>query len=204
MPNDLTAHKSSALIAGIDEAGRGALAGPVVACCVAFKSTFKNTALLNDSKQLSVNQRFDIYNKIRPYIYLGVGMVTHRGIDQMNILNATLLAMQKCARRCPINCDHIIIDGNRRPNIPGSIETMVKADQLIDQVKAASICAKVLRDRCMVRYHARYPEYEFHRHKGYGTKQHYVTLFQQSPSPIHRKSFNLNHQLSLFDNASLI
>ena len=186
------------IIAGIDEAGRGALAGPVVACCVVFKPHFKDVGILNDSKQLSPSKRYAIYTQILPYIEFGIGLCTHRQIDRTNILRATLLAMQKSARRCLAEYDHIIVDGNRKPNILGSIETQVKADARIPEVQAASIMAKVIRDQIMTRYHDRYPHYGFHQHAGYGTKNHYHALSTHGPCPIHRKGFNLNRQLTLW------
>lgn len=187
------------VIAGIDEAGRGALAGPVVACAVAFKDSFDLFNDINDSKQLSETKRSKLFDQMRDTIYLGVGIVSHRKINRMNILQATFLAMSKSVRKIPTSIDHVIIDGNKTPNIDISCEAIVKADTKIDQVKAASICAKVIRDRLMIKYHRIYSEYGFDGHKGYGTKKHYDSLFDHGHCPIHRTGFNLNKQLTLFN-----
>lgn len=184
--------------AGIDEAGRGALAGPVVACCVVLKESFSLHDDVNDSKKLSPKNRDHLFNAIIPHIQLGIGMATHRLINKINILNATLMAMKTAIRRFPAPIGHAIIDGNKAPKLTISHETMIKADGKIPEVMAASICAKVIRDRLMQKYHRIYTQYGFDSHKGYGTKQHYNALFDLGHCPIHRTTFNLNKQLTLF------
>ncbi len=184
--------------AGIDEAGRGALAGPVVACCVVFKESFSFHGDINDSKRLSPKKRNQLFNDIIPHIHLGIGMATHRLINKKNILNATLMAMKTAIRRFPASIGHAIIDGNTAPKLTISYETMVKADAKIPEVMMASICAKVIRDRLMHKYHRIYTGYGFDGHKGYGTKKHYNALFDLGHCPIHRTSFNLTKQLTLF------
>ena len=186
------------VIGGVDEAGRGALAGPVVSCCVSFKDSFSFYADINDSKKLSEARRYHLFDLIRPHIFLGIGITSHRLINKRNILNATLHSMSIAIRKHPVDMNHVIIDGNKCPDVGISCEAIVKADATIDQVKAASICAKVIRDRLMLKYHRIYDQYCFDIHKGYGTKKHYDSLFKYGHCPIHRTSFNLNKQLTLF------
>ena len=186
------------IIAGVDEAGRGALAGPVVACSVSFKSSFDFFDVIDDSKKLSEEKRYKIFNQIQPHIYLGTGIVSHRYINRTNILQATLVAMRKAINKMPIKVDHAIIDGNRVPRVDISCAAVIKADATIPEVKAASICAKVIRDRLMIKYNRIYTRYAFDGHKGYGTKQHYDSLHEHGHCAIHRVDFNLNKQLTLF------
>lgn len=185
--------------AGIDEAGRGALAGPVVACCVVFKPSFAFNDMVNDSKKLPAKKRIELFNLFRNDIYLGIGLASHRLINKKNILNATLIAMKNSLRRAPSSCNFVIIDGNRGPKLTVPYKTMIKADERIPEVMVASICAKVIRDRLMLKYHNLYSEYGFDLHKGYGTQKHYEALFKHGACPIHRTSFNLNKQLTLFN-----
>jgi len=186
------------ITAGIDEAGRGALAGPVIACCVILKPSFCYFSELNDSKKLTEKKRITIFNTIKPHLYLTIGAVSHKTIESINILNATLLAMKKSINKSSQPIDHIIIDGNKQPKTTISCETKVKADATVPQVQAASICAKVIRDLLMQHYNKKYPGYNFDHHKGYGTKQHYDIIQKKGPSPIHRLTFNLNKQLTLW------
>lgn len=186
------------IIAGVDESGRGALAGPVVACCVTIGQGFSFYADIDDSKALSAKKRRQLFDAMQSSIHLGVGIVSHRSIDRINILNATLLAMQKAIRRHNQTKSHIIIDGTMCPKTRISCEAMVNADARVDQVKIASICAKVIRDQLMVNYAHRYNNYAFEKHKGYGTDRHYACLHTYGPSYIHRRSFNLSKQLPLF------
>ena len=185
-------------VAGVDEAGRGALAGPVVAAAVILGPMVK-LSLLGDSKQLTLGQRERAYAHLRMNSIIGLGIVSHRTIDRINILNATLLAMTKAIWRLSIVPDQILIDGNRKPNLDrDAVETVVKGDQSVPCIGAASIVAKVIRDILMRRYNRRYEGYGFDQHKGYGTWQHYQSLSRQGPSLIHRKSFKLSKQLDLF------
>lgn len=190
------------LIIGIDEAGRGALAGPVIAAAVAF-TTECSPSDFKDSKQLSQTQReerFEKLKKITPFI--GIGIVSETQIDRINILKATLKAMElalfNLPSECLTNCK-ILIDGNKAPHLPKyTVETIVKGDQLIPEISAASIVAKVTRDTLMQDYDITYPNHLFKEHKGYGTQQHYQRLFEYGITPIHRKSFNLTLQKTLF------
>ncbi len=190
--------KPTAIIAGVDEAGRGALAGPVVACCVVLKPSFNLHNDVNDSKKLSETKRNILFNALQEDVYLGIGLLSHRALSTQNILTATLNAMATAIRKVPGHFDHIIIDGNKAPELTQSFETMVKADANVIEVMVASICAKVIRDRLMLKYDRIYSGYGFKSHKGYGTKIHYNALFDQGPCPIHRTTFNLNKQLTLF------
>ena len=186
------------IIAGVDEAGRGALAGPVVACCVVLKASFNLHDEVNDSKKLSEQKRNALFNNFLDDIFLGIGLNSHRFISTHNVLNATMVAMKTAIRKNVGGFNHIIIDGNKAPQLNQSFETMVKADSIITEVMVASICAKVIRDRLMQKYNRIYGGYGFDQHKGYGTKLHYDSLFRNGPCPIHRSSFNLNKQLTLF------
>jgi len=180
-------------VAGIDEAGRGPLAGPVVAAAVVFSakggpaSGWKN---IKDSKLLSEKQREEIYKILinHPDVKWGVGIVSEKIIDKINILNATKLAMQKAIKN--LNPDFILIDGNfTLSKISIRQKAIIKGDAKIFSIAAASIIAKVTRDRLMQKYHSKYPEYGFGTHKGYGTKAHFVSLEKFGPCKIHRKTF---------------
>ena len=189
---------SQLILAGVDEAGRGALAGPVVACCAVLKESFKLHKDVNDSKKLSEKKRYELFDALKKDIYLGIGLNSHRYINQYNVLNATITAMATAVRKNMAEYNHIVIDGNKAPKLEQSHETMVKADAKVTEVMVASICAKVIRDKLMVKYNRLYAGYGFDVHKGYGTKKHYDALFSKGPSPVHRTSFNLNKQLTLF------
>jgi len=191
--------KGYACVAGIDEAGRGPLAGPVVACaltaCVKLKRN-KNFKLLRDSKKLSASERKRFYNLLTDCssIEWGIGRVSEKVIDKINIFQATKLAMVRAVRnlekKLGRKADFLLLDGNF--NIPMqniSQKAIVKADEKVFSCTAASVIAKVSRDRLMVKYHKKYPQYGFDRHKGYGTKQHFAALQEYGPCEIHRKSF---------------
>lgn len=186
------------MIAGIDEAGRGALAGPVsVAAVILGPNT--DLSLLADSKTLTAHHREKAYTHILKTCIVQKSIISHRLIDKINILNATLLGMKFCIAKLPEQCRHIQIDGNKAPQIPGfTIETIVKGDSKIAAISAASIIAKVTRDTIMNHCDKKFNHYQFSQHKGYGTELHYNLLFQYGISPIHRKSFNLSKQEVLF------
>lgn len=177
-------------VAGIDEAGRGPLAGPVVAaaCILSKGALFEH---LNDSKKLTAAQRDVLYLQITsfPLVQFGIGIVDAATIDQINILQATFLAMQKAVIALPSPPDYLLIDGSQIPlfNVPS--KAIVKGDSLSVSIAAASILAKVTRDRIMEQWDARWPEYGFKQHKGYGTKMHMEILQKKGPTPIHRMSF---------------
>jgi ribonuclease HII len=176
-------------IAGIDEAGRGPLAGPVVAAAVVLNLESYPPGI-HDSKRLSPRQREDLFEKVREQaVGVGIGMVESEEIDLINIRRATLLAMKKAVEALPFQPDFCIIDG--LDEIPISIpqSTLVKGDSRCLSVAAASIVAKVTRDRLMRAYHQTYPGYGFDRNMGYGTRQHREALRKLGPTPLHRRSF---------------
>ncbi len=199
--------KGYKFVIGIDEAGRGPLAGPVVAAAVMvrnfkfeifnFKSILNNKILkqVKDSKTLSAKQREEAYNyfKKNSVIEWGVGIVSEKVIDKINILEATKLAMIKALRqvqgKLKRNVDFLILDGNFRLNINLPQKSIIKADQKIFSCALASIFAKVTRDRIMEKHHRQFFQYGFDKHKGYGTAEHFKMLKKHGPCKIHRKSF---------------
>lgn len=182
-------------IGALDEAGRGPLAGPVVAACVIFNSDIKidNELIgVNDSKKLSEKTREFLFELIKQnFIEVGVGICDHETIDRINILQATFLAMKKAISVLKNKPDLIIIDGSAKiPNFSTPQQTYIKGDERLFTIAAASIIAKVTRDRIMQKMDKLYPSYGFSKHKGYGTKLHLEQLKQSGPCAIHRLSFN--------------
>ncbi len=178
-------------VCGIDEAGRGPLAGPVYAAAVILPTGLEIEGL-NDSKKLSEKKREMLFDIIREKaIAYSVGIATEKEIDEINILNATFLAMKRAVEGLEIKPDYALVDGNRYPNINPDIkeEVVVKGDAKSMSIAAASILAKVSRDRFMLQMTEKYPEYCFSQHKGYGTKLHYEKILEHGPSPIHRMTF---------------
>ncbi|MBX7066100.1 MAG: ribonuclease HII [Parachlamydiales bacterium] len=177
-------------IAGVDEAGRGPLAGPVVAaaCILPEGVLFEN---LNDSKQLTAEQREILFHQITtcPGLAFGIGIIDVATIDKVNILQATFLAMRKAVESLPITPDYLLIDGNQLPNFTIPTESVVDGDGLSISIAAASVIAKVTRDRIMAELDEKYPEYGFKNHKGYGTVEHLKAINLYGPSKIHRRSF---------------
>ena len=176
--------------AGCDEAGRGCLAGPVYAAAVILPEDFVNEQL-NDSKQLTPHQRYELRPIIESQaIAWAVGVVTAEEIDKINILRASFLAMHRAIDQLKVRPEFLLIDGNRFTPYPGIPHTtIVKGDGKMMSIAAASILAKVTRDRMMVDYDAVYPGYAFASNKGYGTEAHYEGLQRLGLSPIHRRSF---------------
>lgn len=180
-------------ICGVDEAGRGPLAGPVVACACIFHEGLLLDRL-NDSKKLTPLIRKDLYHKITQHkdsIY-NVAIVDADKIDQINILEATLLAMKLAVEGLEKKVDFSLIDGNKLPNLSCDQESVIKGDSLSISIAAASIIAKHERDLLMEEYHLKYPEYGFKQHKGYGTLKHRQAIKEYGFSPIHRKTFTVN------------
>lgn len=177
-------------VCGVDEAGRGPLAGPVFAAAVILPKGYVIEGV-NDSKKLSEKKREELFEKIKSEaLCYSVASVDEKIIDEINILNATFLAMEKAVEGLKIHPDFVMIDGNRAPkslDIP--CQTVVKGDAKSASIAAASILAKVSRDRYMLEMAEKYPEYCFEKHKGYGTKLHYEMLDLYGVSDIHRKSF---------------
>ena len=178
------------LVAGIDEAGRGPLAGPVSAAAVILPDGFTHT-LLDDSKKLTEKRREIIYEEItnRDDIVWGMSMGDREEIDSINILKSTHAAMARAARKLKQLPDYCLIDGLSVPNFPIASEGIVKGDTKSLSIAAASIIAKVSRDRIMLKYAEQYPEYGFEKHKGYGTSLHLEALKKHGPCAIHRQTF---------------
>lgn len=176
-------------VTGVDEAGRGPLAGPVVAAAVILNPQAIPPGL-NDSKKLNPTQREALFTVITASAQYGIGHASVEEIDTINILNATLLAMQRAIVALPIVPQHILVDGNRLPpSLPCNATAIVKGDSKSLSIAAASIIAKVTRDRIMQQLCAEFPHYGFSRHAGYGTKAHLAALQQRGPCPQHRQSF---------------
>jgi ribonuclease HII len=207
-------------VIGIDEAGRGPLAGPVVACAAVFKNHEfgitnheKDFDLVRDSKKLSAKQREKVFDFILENFHVGVGICDHETIDRINILEASFLAMKKAVNdllrksksqipnpnfqinpKSQISISQkkliILVDGNKKiPNFSIEQLAVVGGDKSVKSISAASIIAKVTRDRIMMELHEKYPQYGFDKHKGYGTKFHMEKIFEFGPCEIHRKSF---------------
>lgn len=176
-------------IAGIDEAGRGPLAGPVVAGAVILKrSDFKER--IDDSKKLSAKRRELAYREIIKKAFVGIGIVDEKTIDKINIYRATIRAMEEAINNLEIPPDYVIVDGRMKIPTKCPIKCVVGGDGKCLSIAAASIIAKVTRDRIMMKYDSLYPQYGFARHKGYGTASHKAALAKHGPSPIHRRSFH--------------
>jgi ribonuclease HII len=176
-------------IAGVDEAGRGPLAGPVVAAAVILK-TFSFKERIDDSKKLSAKKREKAYSEIIKKSVFGVGIVDEKTIDKINIYQATKKAMQRALANLEKDPEYVIVDGNMKLSTRCPIRCIPNGDSKSISIAAASIIAKVTRDKIMSEYDAVYPQYGFARHKGYGTKLHIAAIEKHGPSPIHRFSFN--------------
>ena len=177
------------LVAGIDEAGRGPLAGPVYAACVVFEPGVVIEGI-NDSKKLSEKKREQLFDIIREKaLYYSIVSVDEKEIDRINILEATFKAFRECLNSLPVMPDIALIDGNRAKEIPTEFETVVKGDSKSQSIAAASILAKVSRDRFVMELDEKYPQYGFKKHKGYPTKDHYAAIDKYGPSPVHRLTF---------------
>jgi len=180
------------LIAGTDEAGRGPLAGPVVAASVIFSPDVCINGV-NDSKRLSAKKREILFEEImKNSLSYGISVVSHKKIDRINILNASLLAMLNSVKKLKVKPDLILVDGNKSFHYDVEIKTVVKGDSKSFCIAAASIVAKVSRDRIMKLLSHQYPEYNWGNNKGYPTKQHIETIKLIGASPLHRKTFLKN------------
>ena len=186
----LTPFVCAKFIAGVDEAGCGPLAGPVVAAAVILDSQ-RPIMGLADSKKLSEKQRNHLFSIIKENaLNFSIAKASVIEIDKLNILQATMLAMQRAVAGLSLTPGQVLVDGNRLPNFTIPALAIVKGDSKISAISAASILAKVTRDALMVAYHEQFPNYAFHIHKGYGTKQHFAEIEQYGWSEIHRRSFN--------------
>ena len=177
------------IICGVDEAGRGPLAGPVCAAAVILPANVEIPGL-NDSKKLSDKKRRELYPIIKEKaIAYGIAFADHKEIDEINILQATYLAMERAINQLSVKPELALIDGNRAKDFGIPVETVVHGDSLSASIAAASVLAKVTRDDYMLEMANTYPGYDFEIHKGYGTKAHYAALTKLGASPIHRMSF---------------
>ena len=179
-------------IAGIDEAGRGPLAGPVIIAAVILGKNWNNEIKLNDSKQLSAKKRQELFELIcKESSAFKIVSVSPQKIDRLNILQATMLGMKSCSSEIMPTPDYLLVDGNRYPDTKIKGRALVKGDCLSKSIAAASILAKVFRDRKMVEFGKMYPKWGFERHMGYPTRQHRDAIAKHGFSPIHRRSFRL-------------
>jgi ribonuclease HII len=192
------------LIAGIDEAGRGPLAGPVIAAAVILPPEYENTQI-RDSKTLSPRQRERLLEVIeRDAVAIGIGAVESQVIDTVNILQATLTAMKEAVLDLSPPPDYLLIDGINRISVAVPQETIVGGDGRSISVASASIVAKVSRDRIMEMYHRQFPQYNFHKNKGYGTPEHLEAILKYGRCKIHRSSFRVSEIGVLQENVNLI
>ena len=176
-------------VCGVDEAGRGPLAGPVFAAAVILP-TDKCIEGVNDSKKLSEKKREALFEVIKAEaVSYSIAFATVEEIEEMNILNATMLAMKRAVEGLPVPADYAMIDGNRLPDLSVPSRFIVKGDAKSMSIACASILAKVSRDRLLYEYAKEYPQYQFDKHKGYGTKAHVAALKEYGPCPYHRMSF---------------
>jgi ribonuclease HII len=188
--------KGFKVVVGLDEAGRGPLAGPVVAAAVSIipNSKFK-ISKIRDSKKLTPQKREELYRWITqcPFVEWGIGKVSEKVIDRINIFEATKLAMKKAIfnleRKLKRKADFLILEGNFKIDLPIPQKSIIKGDEKVLSCAMASIIAKVTRDKIMEKYAKKFPEYGFEKHKGYGTKFHLKMLKRYGPCPIHRRSF---------------
>lgn len=176
-------------VAGVDEAGRGPLAGPLVAAAVIL---YPGTELpgVRDSKTLTPAARERLFDAIRGTARgVGIGIVDALTVDRINVLEATRRAMASAVRNLPVQPEHILIDAVRLPDVPVAQTSIIKGDAIVLSIAAASVIAKVTRDRLMIEYDRLYPQYGFDRHKGYGTAEHLDALRRYGPTPVHRRTF---------------
>ncbi|MFH1837981.1 MAG: ribonuclease HII [Candidatus Kuenenbacteria bacterium] len=185
-------------IAGVDEVGRGAWAGPIVAATVIFDQKFidnnqrliYNNFEINDSKKLTPLKREKLFEFIiQNALAWQTAMISEKIIDQIGITKANILVIKKAIEKLPIKSDYILVDAVKLLDYSIPSKSIIKGDQKVYSISAASILAKVVRDRLLIQLHKKYPEYGFDQHKGYGTKKHYNFLRQYGPCEIHRKSY---------------
>lgn len=187
---DAPYYERAVMVAGMDEVGRGPLAGNVVAACVVLPRDC-DILWVDDSKALSEKRRLMVYEEImKRALFVGVGEATPEEIDRFNILNATKLAMERAARSCP--ADVVLVDAVTNIAVPGELASIIHGDAMSYAIAAASIVAKVVRDAQMVKLHGQYPAYDFQHNKGYGTAKHIQALKAYGKTPAHRESFIKN------------
>lgn len=184
------------MIAGVDEVGRGPLAGPVVAAAVILPDDHA-IAGLDDSKKLTAKKRARLELEIMECARFSIAQCSEAEIDEINILQATMLAMTRAVEGLKVVPDHVLVDGNRLPKWTYSAEAVIGGDALHPRISAASILAKEFRDRLMIAAAKQYPQYGWERNKGYGTAEHLAALRQYGPTPLHRRSFAPVSQMEL-------
>ena len=178
------------MLAGVDEVGRGPLAGPVVTAAVILSPDDPMLGHYRDSKKVSEKKRLIQYHHIRRHaVAYAVAMASVEEIDRLNILRATMLAMRRSVEGLTVQPSRVVVDGNQIPDLALPVEAIIGGDDAVQEIAAASIVAKVIRDRMMGFLHSRYPLYQFASHKGYGTKAHLEALQAHGPCPFHRLSF---------------
>ncbi|AZU37492.1 ribonuclease HII [Wolbachia endosymbiont of Bemisia tabaci] len=179
----------SGIIAGVDEVGRGPLAGPVVSAAVIFTNRDKIIDGINDSKKLTPKCRQVLYEKITSVAKFGIGMASVEEIDSYNILQATKLSMKRALANLNLELDYVLVDGNQPPEVKWQVKSIVNGDSLSISIAAASIVAKVTRDRLMEELHNKHPQYNWYKNKGYGTKEHLSAIGLHGITKHHRKNF---------------
>ena len=178
------------MLAGVDEVGRGPLAGPVVTAAVILSPDDPYLGQYRDSKRVAEKKRLRLYHHIRKHaVAYSVTMASIEEIDQLNILHATMLSMRRSVEGLAVVPSKVQVDGNRVPDLRVPAEAIIGGDDLVQEIAAASIIAKVVRDRLMQRMDSQFPGYSFSKHKGYGTKVHMDALRELGPCPVHRTSF---------------
>jgi ribonuclease HII len=178
------------ILAGVDEVGRGPLAGPVVTAAVILSADDPMYGQYRDSKRVSEKKRLKQYHHIRKHaVAYAVAQGTTEDIERLNILHATMLSMRRCVESLPVTPTEVVVDGNRVPEMPYPTSAVIGGDDLVQEIAAASIVAKVVRDRLMRYLDYQYPAYQFAKHKGYGTKVHMDALKAYGPCPAHRMGF---------------
>lgn len=187
---------------GMDEAGRGSWAGPVVAAAVVLPKGLRLGGL-NDSKLVLPAKREELFEKITQFCAYGVGLASHEEVDRFGLLRATFFAFKRALENLPVKADHILIDGRDKFAFVIPHTSIIRGDQKVRCISAASIIAKVTRDRLMVEYAKRYPQYGFDLHKGYGTEVHQSALREHGPCELHRKSYEPLKKLQCIQEAFL-
>lgn len=178
------------ILAGVDEVGRGPLAGPVVTAAVILSPDDPYLGQYRDSKKVAEKKRLKLYHHIRKHaVCYAVAQASVEEIDRLNILHATMFAMRRAVEGLHVRPTEVVVDGNRCPDVPYPVSAVIGGDDKVQEIAAASIMAKVVRDRLMSMLDSTYPGYGFGQHKGYGTKVHMDALADIGPTPAHRRSF---------------